>query len=224
MADLQEIYEILHDHFGPQHWWPADSVFEVIVGAVLTQNTNWQNVSRALDNLRGDNLLSLAALHALPLELLAEKIRPSGYYNLKAKRLHNLLDLLIDETDGNSSEDEILADFFADDIPSLRQKLLTVKGVGPETADSILLYAGRKPIFVIDAYTWRVLVRHGLIGEESDYREMQELFMTNLPEDPRLFNEYHALLVRLGKEFCKKNNPLCRQCPLRTVEPVLDGM
>ena len=220
MADLQKIYKILHDHFGPQHWWPADSVFEVIVGAVLTQNTNWQNVSRALDNLKADNLLSLPLLHALPQEVLAEKIKPSGYYNLKAGRLKNLLDLLTCEADPKNSEAEILADFFDEDTISLRQKLLSVKGIGPETADSILLYAGEKTIFVIDTYTWRILLRHGLAGEETDYAEMQELFMTNLPHDSGLFNEYHALLVRLGKEFCKKNNPLCDTCPLNKIEPV----
>jgi endonuclease-3 related protein len=220
VADLQKIYKILYDYFGPQNWWPADSIFEVIVGTVLTQNTNWQNVSRALDNLKEDNLLSLAVLHSLPLDFLAEKIRPSGYYNIKAKRLKNLLDLLAADADESSSDEKILADFFNDDLQNLRQKLLTVKGVGPETADSILLYAGHKPIFVIDTYTYRILVRHGLVGEETDYNEMQELFMGELPDDPQLFNEYHALLVRLGKEFCKKRNPLCQACPLRIVEPI----
>jgi endonuclease-3 related protein len=220
VADLQKIYKILYDYFGPQNWWPADSIFEVIVGTVLTQNTNWQNVSRALDNLKEDNLLSLAVLHSLPLDFLAEKIRPSGYYNIKAKRLKNLLDLLAADADESSSDEKILADFFNDDLQNLRQKLLTVKGVGPETADSILLYAGHKPIFVIDTYTYRILVRHGLVGEETDYNEMQELFMGELPDDPQLFNEYHALLVRLGKEFCKKRNPLCQTCPLRIVEPI----
>ena len=221
MADLEKIYDILYHHYGPQHWWPAESVFEVMVGAVLTQNTNWQNVSRAIANLKEDNLLSLSVLSALPLKILAEKIRPSGYYNLKAKRLKNLLDLLISEADPDCPDDEILADFFSADLPVLRQKLLAVKGIGPETADSILLYAGNKPIFVIDAYTHRILVRHGLIGEESNYAEMQELFMDTLANDPQLFNEYHALLVRVGKEFCKKSNPLCQECPLRDVEPVL---
>lgn len=220
VADLQKIYKILYDYFGPQNWWPADSIFEVIVGTVLTQNTNWQNVSRALDNLKEDNLLSLTVLHSLPLDFLAEKIRPSGYYNIKAKRLKNLLDLLAADADESSSDEKILADFFNDDLQNLRQKLLTVKGVGPETADSILLYAGHKPIFVIDTYTYRILVRHGLVGEETDYNEMQELFMGELPDDPQLFNEYHALLVRLGKEFCKKRNPLCQACPLRIVEPI----
>lgn len=221
MPDLQKIYKILYEHYGPQRWWPADSLIEVIIGAMLTQNTNWQNVSRALDNLKNDNLLSLNALHSLPLEQLAEKIRPSGYYNLKAKRVKNLLDLLAAHADAGSSDEKILADFFSDDLESLRQQLLTVKGVGPETADSILLYAGQKPIFVIDAYTYRILVRHGLIGEETDYNEMQELFMEALPRDPQLFNEYHALLVRLGKECCKKRNPLCQECPLQNVEPII---
>lgn len=221
VSPLREIYTALHDRFGPQNWWPAESVLEVMVGAVLTQNTNWRNVSRAIDNLKQDHLLSLNTLHLIPVEVLAEKIRPSGYYNLKAARLKNLVRLLYEEgQNSGESDSEMLNGFFADDTASLRDKLLSVKGIGPETADSILLYGGGKPVFVIDAYTHRVLVRHGLIGEEADYGEMQEFFVDRLPEDAGLYNEYHALLVCLGKEFCKKRNPLCGQCPLREFEPI----
>ncbi|MBU0910775.1 MAG: endonuclease III domain-containing protein, partial [Proteobacteria bacterium] len=175
-----------------------------MVGAVLTQNTNWTNVSRAIGNLREENLLSLAALASLPEAVLAEKIRPSGYFNLKARRLKNLLVLVSQEEPAGD-----LDRFFSLETISLREKLLSVKGIGPETADSILLYAAQKPVFVVDAYTYRMLTRHGLIGEETDYVEMQELFMDNLPADVKLFNEFHALIVRLGKEYCKKSMPRC---------------
>lgn len=205
---LLATYHTLLDQFGPQHWWPGDTPFEIMVGAVLTQNTNWGNVRRAIETLKQDNLLSLEILYSLPIELLAEKIRPSGYYNLKARRLRNLLTLIQDKYHGD------LALFFSKDLPVLRKDLLSVKGIGPETADSILLYAAKKPTFVVDTYTHRILSRHGLVPEEADYQEIQDLFISSLPEDTDLYNEYHALIVRLGKEFCKKNNPLCGTCPI----------
>jgi len=205
---LLEIYHALYRHFGPQHWWPGDSPLEVMVGAVLTQNTNWQNVSRAIANLKAAGLLSLTALTALPVEVLAARIRPAGYYNLKAGRLKNLLALLNEKYQGQ------LADFLEEETAVLRALLLSSKGIGPETADSILLYAARRPVFVVDAYTHRFLLRHGLISEEDDYHEIQDLFVGALPEDAALFNEYHALIVRLGKDFCKKRQPLCASCPL----------
>jgi endonuclease III related protein len=206
---ISALYDRLLAHFGPQHWWPGDSAFEIMVGAVLAQNTSWRNVSRAIDNLKQENLLSLAALAALPSEVLADRIRPSGYYRLKAGRLKNLLALITGEYGGD------LAVFFGTPAPELRDRLLAVKGIGPETADSILLYGAGRPIFVVDAYTHRILSRHSLIYEEAGYEEIQELFMRSLPEDALLFNEYHALLVRLGKEFCKKSRPLCAACPLQ---------
>lgn len=217
MRIVESIYTTLLDHFGPQNWWPAETPFEVMVGAVLTQNTSWTNVSRAISSLKNENILSPSLLHELPLEVLAEKIRPSGYYNLKAKRLKNLLNLIAEEIELSGSLDS----FFSQDREVLREKLLQVKGIGPETADSILLYAADKPVFVVDAYTYRFLLRHGLIGEESSYQEMQELFMDSLPEETALFNEYHALIVRLGKEFCRKTRPLCSECPLRKFEPII---
>lgn len=205
---LHEIYEILLDHFGPQGWWPGDTPLEIMVGAVLTQNTNWSNVSKAIDNLKNDNLLIFEKLHELPVEALAEKIKPAGYFNIKAARLKNLLNFIAKEYNGS------LEEMFALDAHTLREEVLTVKGIGPETADSILLYAGNKPVFVVDAYTHRIFTRHDLVAAEDGYYEIQEYFLLSLPEDIKLFNEYHALIVRLGKEFCKKSKPLCRQCPL----------
>ncbi len=203
---LEEIYQLIFAHFGPQDWWPGETPFEVMVGAVLTQNTNWENVSRAIVNLKEADLLCPDKLTALPIAVLAEYIRPAGYYNLKAKRLSNLLHLIA-QAGG-------LEGLLANDTPVLREMLLSVKGVGPETADSILLYADHRPVFVVDTYTHRILTRHSLICEEDGYYEIQELFLDGLPEDAALFNEYHALLVLIGKNFCKKNNPRCEDCPL----------
>lgn len=206
-SPLLDIYHTLHAHFGPQHWWPGDTPFEVMVGAVLTQNTNWVNVSRAIDNLKDAGLLTVEALVALPPDILAHHIRPAGYFNLKAGRLKNLLTLVSQYENG-------LDGLFAEDTQTLREQLLSVRGIGPETADSILLYAANRPVFVVDAYTHRIMARHGLIPEEAGYYEIQECFLDQLPVEEGLFNEYHALLVRLGKEFCKKSKPLCAACPL----------
>lgn len=203
---LLAIYRALATAFGPQRWWPGETTLEIVVGAVLTQNTNWANVEKAIANLKTYELLSLEKLATLSPEIIAHHIRPAGYYNLKAKRLQNLLRAIHDQGD--------LAAFLAQPAERLRQTLLAVKGIGPETADSIILYAANQPIFVVDAYTHRLLLRHNLISEEADYQEIQELFMDNLPADPALFNEYHALIVRCGKEFCKKSNPNCAACPL----------
>jgi len=208
MNKVYEIYDILLGYFGPQGWWPGDSPFEIMVGAVLTQNTNWTNVSRAIDNLKKDSLLSFEMLHGLPVEILAQKIQPAGYFNLKAARLKNLLNFIAREYVGS------LDKLFAVDMHTLREQIMTVKGIGPETADSILLYAGNKPVFVVDAYTHRIFARHNIIAEEDGYYEIQEFFALSLPEDVELFNQYHALIVRLGKEFCKKSKPLCSGCPL----------
>ncbi|MDR0476396.1 MAG: endonuclease III domain-containing protein [Desulfobulbaceae bacterium] len=202
------IFDLLLAHFGPRHWWPADSPFEVVVGAVLTQNTNWQNARRAIAALKERGCLSFAALDALPVDELAVLIRPCGYHGVKAKRLKNLLAMLRREYDGDV---EAIA---CDTLPAAREKLLAVSGIGPETADAILLYAAGHPIFVVDAYTHRVFSRHFLVPEESDYDEIQSAFMAALPANAALFNEYHALIVELGKRHCQKRQPLCGNCPL----------
>jgi len=206
-----EIYALLQKHFGPQGWWPGDSPFEVMVGAVLTQNTNWENVRKAISNLKEADALSFSRLSTLSVGEIAQLIQPSGYFNLKAQRLQNLLRMIIDRYNGK------LELFLEEDLPIAREALLSVKGIGPETADSILLYAANHPIFVVDAYTHRIFSRHNLAAEESDYYTLQEAFHEKLPVQVPLYNEYHALIVALGKEFCRKKNPQCEQCPLQGV-------
>jgi len=207
-ARLIEMFERLYTYFGPQHWWPGDTSFEVIVGAVLTQNTSWGNVALAIDNLKAAGALSLNKMRTLSEGELAQLIRSAGYYNLKGRRLRSLLDFLHRECGGN------LGDLWRRPLDQLRSDLLVVKGVGPETADSILLYAGGLPTFVVDTYTFRVLDRHGLLPESADYHGLRAMFMDGLPHDPALFNEFHALFVALGKERCRKGGPLCEGCPL----------
>jgi endonuclease-3 related protein len=204
---LQELYDRLWEAWGPQGWWPGDTPFEVAVGAILTQNTNWGNVARAIAALKDQGLLDPQALHDLPEPELARLIRPAGYFNVKARRLKNFLDFLAQHYDGSM---ERLA---AAGLATLRPALLTVKGVGPETADSILLYALAQPTFVVDAYTFRILSRHGLIAEACTYEELRHLFQEHLPARVELYQEYHALLVRLGKELCRPR-PRCPGCPL----------
>ncbi len=201
------------NHFGPQNWWPAETVLEVMVGAVLTQNTNWKNVEKAIKNLKDKGLLSVTKLNAAPSSELAQLIRPAGYYNIKTKRLKNLMNFIAERYQ------EDLSIFMEDDTQTLRQGLLSVNGVGPETADSILLYAASRPVFVIDAYTYRILYRHGMISEEyATYDVLQDLFMDHLTEDASLFNEFHALIVQTGKNYCKRR-PICDRCPLEKWGP-----
>jgi endonuclease III related protein len=205
---LSQIYDQLLAAYGPQHWWPGQSPFEVLVGAVLVQNTAWQNVKRAIDALRRDDLMEPRALYDLSLEELEEKIRPAGYFRVKARRLRNLLAFLMDRYDGS------LDAMFRTSVSELREQLLGINGIGPETADSILLYAGGLPTFVVDAYTCRVFARHGWISFDADYHQIKDHFESSLPLDAAMFNEYHALLVRLGKERCRKTSPKCEGCPL----------
>jgi len=212
---LTEIYELLYEAFGPQHWWPGETPFEVMTGAILTQNTSWTNVEKAIANLKSAGRLSPEALHRIELSRLAELIRPAGYYNIKAKRLKNFLEWLFDSYDGNLAHLESVA------TNRLREELLAITGIGRETADSILLYALERPIFVVDAYTARITVRHGLIEPDADYEQLRELFEANLPQDTRLFNEYHALLVRTGKEFCRPK-ARCPGCPLEKLPHTTD--
>ncbi len=206
---LQSIYRTLYKAFGPQHWWPGDTPFEVMVGAVLTQNTAWGNVEKAVANLKRERLLTPAKLHAVPAHKLASLIRPSGYFNIKTKRLKSLTDLIMGHYRGR------LKTLLSDDPVTLRKNLLAVNGIGPETADSIILYAAQKPVFVVDAYTKRIFGRHGLISPDADYHAVQQLFTDHLRHDVRRYNEYHALIVRVGKEFCKKTKPRCAECPLK---------
>ncbi len=209
---LRAVYRDLYRAWGPQQWWPARTRFEVIVGAILTQNTAWSNVEKAIRRLRAARALNPETLHRARLEQVAEWIRPAGYFNVKARRLRAFTDLLYGRFAGKLNR------LFALDTAALRAALLSVNGIGPETADSILLYAAQRPRFVIDAYTRRVLVRHGWIGPEAGYDEMAALFMRTVPEDTALYNEYHALLVRLGKYYCKPV-PQCAACPLRARLP-----
>jgi endonuclease III related protein len=204
-----EAYRLLHDHFGPQHWWPAETPFEVMVGAVLTQNTSWDNVRKAIAELRTHGLLTFESLSGCSATEIAPHIRASGYFNLKAQRLRNLLDLIVDDYQSD------LKAFLEDDPEQSRSRLLAVKGIGAETADSILLYACNQPVFVVDMYTHRVFSRHNLLPEECDYHTMQDTFVAHLPRETQLYNEFHALIVRVATVYCKKNKPLCGQCPLQ---------
>ena len=212
---LTQIYQLLYDAFGPQHWWPGESQIEIITGAILTQNTSWANVEKAIANLIAADCLNAVKLHNLELSQLAELIRPAGYYNIKAKRLKSFLNWLFDNYDGNLKNLENV------NTEQLREELLTVKGIGRETADSILLYALERPVFVVDAYTARITTRHGLIEPGADYEQLKDLFESNLPKDIQLFNEYHALLVRVGKEFCKPKAK-CPSCPLEKLPHTID--
>lgn len=202
------IYKKLYRCFGPQNWWPGDTPFEVAVGAILTQNTNWGNVENAIQNLKKHGVLSPHGIHGLSVKELASLIKPAGYFNVKAQRLRFFLEFLINDYHGR------MENMAREDVTQLREKLLRIHGIGPETADSILLYALEKPVFVIDAYTKRVLSRHGIMASDGSYDEFQECFHALLKRDVRLYNEYHALFVRVGKTFCRRRNPLCAKCPL----------
>jgi endonuclease-3 related protein len=207
---LMKIYERLYKAYGPRHWWPGETPFEVMVGAILTQNTSWRNVEKAIGHLKGRGVLNNEGIRKLRKSQLASLIKSSGYYRIKADRLKVFADFLFEEYKGD------LIRMGEERMEDLRQKLLGVKGIGPETADSILLYGLNKTIFVVDAYTRRVLSRHGLVSEKASYEEIQRLFMNHLPLDERLFNEYHALFVHLGKTVCKKI-PECDICPIEGI-------
>lgn len=206
---LNDIYRRLFHRYGPQYWWPGETPFEVIVGAILTQSTAWANVEQAISNLKQAGILSLEGLRRIPDDRLAELIRPSGYFNAKARKLKAFVERVGNAHNGSLDE------LFASEIPDLRVELLSIHGIGPETADSIILYAAGKPVFVIDAYTQRIMDRLGLNPAPGKYQRLQSLFMDNLPLDERLFNEYHALFVRHGKDVCRKSRPDCPGCCLR---------
>jgi len=210
---LPQYFQAMSRRLGPMHWWPARGPFEVVVGAILTQNTAWANVERAIANLRRQRLLSVRALECVPLRKLAKLVRSSGYFRQKARKLKAFVKFLRQEHAGS------LRKMFRTPTEQLRERLLAVHGIGPETADSILLYAGGHAVFVVDAYTKRVLQRHGFVDEKAGYEEVRELFEKNLPRDPQLWNEYHALLVNVGKNWCRARAPKCDQCPLQPFLP-----
>ncbi|MBU4266369.1 MAG: endonuclease III domain-containing protein [Candidatus Altiarchaeales archaeon] len=204
--DLLDIHDRLLKHFGRQQWWPAETEFEVIVGAILTQNANWKNVEKAIANLRENNLLEPGGIHSVNEERLKGLIRPAGYYNSKARKLREFTNFLFENY-------KDLSEFLGLPQDELREQLLSIWGIGPETADSIVLYAAGKPSFVVDAYTKRIFSRMGLVEEGIEYDKLKYFFENNLPEDVGLYREFHALIVELGKNYCK-TKPLCGECPL----------
>ncbi len=204
---LVEMYERILKAVGPRGWWPAESPFEVIVGAILTQNTSWANVERAIDNLKGAGILSPSGIRDIAEYELAEVIKPSGFYRVKARRLKRYVHFFYEEFEGDMGR------MRSQDLIPLRERLLRVDGLGPETADSILLYALEKPIFVVDAYTKRIFSRHNLISERGNYEEVQGMVMKEFGREEGRYNEFHALLVFLGKHWCRRV-PRCEGCPL----------
>ena len=246
---LRRYYEVLSHEWGPQHWWPAETRFEVIAGAYLTQNTAWTNVERALANLRDARLLSVEGIRQVPLADLEQLIRPSGYFRQKAQRLKTFVAYLDQQHEGS------LEKLFSEPTDKLRAELLSLNGVGPETADSILLYAGNHPVFVVDAYTRRILERHNILPQNAVYEDIRQLFeralepLAQQPEEQpaalpsplgpargashtpsamstahrtalvQVYNEMHGLIVGIGKHHCGKSNPKCDDCPLRPFLP-----
>ncbi len=214
-SPFMKIFSHLSAHFGPQGWWPGEGPLEISVGAILTQNTNWENAHRSIVNLKIQNLLHPSIIRDMEHSSLAQAIHSSGYHNQKARKLKHFMCWLSHYGDDwNSIQRRSLSE--------LRQELLSIWGIGEETADSILLYALDKPIFVIDAYTRRILSRHQFCSSKESYDSLQQLLMNHLPQDTALYNEYHALLVRLGKQYCQKK-PQCRKCPLVKFSPEIQG-
>lgn len=210
---LLKIYKQLYKAYGPQHWWPTISKnkeFEIIIGAILTQNTAWKNVEKAIKNLEDKNLIDVKNIKNIETNELANLIKPSGYYNQKAKKIKNFVKFLVENYDGNVND--FISNIKNSNIGSIREKLLKIKGIGDETADSILLYAANKPVFVVDAYTKKIFSRLGVVGDKDSYDKIKERFTKNIPKDVSVYNEYHALIVRHGKGICKNKNPNCEEC------------
>ncbi len=205
---LLRVYKALRTKYGHLKWWPGDTRFEIILGAILTQNTSWTNVEKAIAALKKRGFLKVEAIHQMPERELAGLIRSAGYFNIKANRIKHFTNYLYQTYHGSLSK------MFQRPGNLLREELLAVKGIGPETADSILLYAGGKPFFVVDAYTKRVFSRHKFFRVTSSYGQVQAFFMTRLPSDTRLYNDYHAQIVNIAKTHCFKNQPDCDSCPL----------
>ena len=212
-TELKRYYDLLFAAHGAQYWWPGRTRFEVIVGAILTQNTAWTNVETAIRKLRKARLLNPRAIESVPLPRLARLIRASGYFRQKARKLKAFAHFLRNAHGGS------LKRMLRTPTAQLRAELLGIWGIGPETADSILLYAGGHPVFVIDAYTRRIVERHGLAGRQGTYEELRGIFEAQLPQDPSLYNEFHALIVYTGKTYCRARNPRCEECPLKTMLP-----
>ncbi len=206
---LMKYYDAMRSRFGHRAWWPGDSPLEVCVGAVLTQNTSWKNVEKAMDNLRAASALDLMKIYRMSHDELAQIIRPAGYYNVKARRLRNFVDHVVERHGADTGS------LFSSTIESIREELLSINGVGPETADSIILYGARKPIFVVDAYTRRILERHGLVDKGVDYYSAQQMFHDLLQPDTALYNDFHAQIVAVGHHYCKPK-PTCDDCPLQS--------
>lgn len=215
---LRTAYRLLRRHFGHQHWWPGETPFEVCVGAILAQNTSWTNVERAIANLKSAGLLTPQKLFQTSEAHLAQLIRPAGYFNVKARRLRSFLRILVEQFGGD------LERFFAGETSVIRERLLDTHGIGPETADSMLLYAGGHHRFVIDAYTKRIFQRHGWSTALADYHDLQQLCEGALNQKRRCnrldyWQDFHAQLVMVGKHFCRTKNPACGSCPLRPLLP-----
>ena len=216
--ELRQAYRLMRKQFGHRNWWPGDTTFEICVGAILTQNTSWKNVEHAITNLKAAKVLSTRKIYALSHKKLAQLIRPAGYFNIKAKRLGNFVDVLVEEHGAS------LKRMFKGKTDNVRSHLLTINGIGPETADSMLLYAGNHHSFVIDAYTKRIFSRHGWCNEKSDYDKLQTLCKSSLNQKSRArqldyWQDYHAQLVGVGNRYCKARTPLCSECPLEPLLP-----
>ena len=209
---LKQMFSLLENHYGVTHWWPGDTPFEIAIGAILTQNTAWTNVEKAIVNLKRERLLSPTRMLATPVESLEAAVRPSGYYRQKSKRLRTFCEHLITNYRGSIKR------MAAQPLDALRLELLSLNGIGPETADDILLYACEKPVFVVDSYTRRILSRHNLVPEDIGYDALQAIFHDNLEADVTLFKEFHGLIVYTGKDFCRRS-PRCEACPLRNFCP-----
>jgi endonuclease III related protein len=212
-GELLRYYKAMSGALGPMHWWPARTPFEVIMGAILTQSTAWTNVERAIANLREARLLSASAMGRVSVSQLASLVRPSGYFRQKAKKLKAFVRFLQTNYGGS------LKRMFQTPTAELREQLLEVHGIGPETADSILLYAGNHPVFVVDAYTHRIFGRHELVDGKPDYERVRAFIEASIPQQAELFNEFHALIVNTGKNWCRKSAPRCEDCPLRPLLP-----
>jgi len=210
---IRGLYAAFAKALGPSGWWPGDTPFEIAVGAILTQNTSWKNVEKAIAGLKAAGALTETGMRALPPVRLEEIIRPAGYFRIKTKRLTELLDFLEQESSMDIRELESRS------LEDLRPRLLAVRGIGPETADAILCYALGKPTFVVDAYTVRMFGRHGLIPEVTDYHEVQDIAQSALPASVQDYNEFHALIVRAAKQWCSKTKPRCAECPARNLLP-----